>query len=130
MKPRSNIQGGPEEGVLVFKVVVKRKVLGDESQLRKRDVAVVVVLERKLELGEAVEELAGELVEENGGVAVEFGREPEGRPFGKAESGSRRIDGSDWSHRKVRVRSGRWDCCRGLRHCFSFVSASLCPLCL
>lgn len=83
MKPRSDIQGGLEEGVLVFKVVMKRKVLGDESQLRKRDVAVVVVLERKLELGEAVEELAGELVEENGGLAVEFRSESDGRPFWK-----------------------------------------------
>lgn len=47
--------------------------------------AGVVVLERKLELGEAVKELAGDLVEENGGVAVEFGSESEGRPSREGE---------------------------------------------
>lgn len=42
--------------------------------LRSRldDLSLVVVVEGKLELGEGVEELAGDFVEENGAVAVEL----------------------------------------------------------
>lgn len=44
---------------------MKRKVLGDEAELRVEDLAVVIVMKRELEFGETIEELAGDFMEED-----------------------------------------------------------------
>lgn len=45
-------------------------MLRDESQLRLCNLSLLVVLKGELELGEAVEEITGDLVEEEGAVVV------------------------------------------------------------
>lgn len=44
----------------------------------------MVVVEGELQFGEAIQELARDLVEEDGGVAVELGSDSNGRPSGEA----------------------------------------------
>ena len=61
----ADIKATLDESVVVLKIIVERKVLGDEAELRVEDLAVVVVLKRKLEFGETIEELAGDFVEED-----------------------------------------------------------------
>lgn len=78
----ANIKATLDESVAVEKIIVERKVLGDEGELRVEDLAIVVVLKRELELGETVEELAGDFVEEDRGVAVELGGESKGGSVG------------------------------------------------
>lgn len=65
MESGADIKATLDESVVVLKIIVERKVLGDEAELRVEDLAVVVVLKRKLELGETIEELAGDFVEED-----------------------------------------------------------------
>lgn len=78
MQPRTNIERGPDEGVLLLHIVVYGEVLRGESHLRVRDLALAIVLEGELELGEAIQELGRYLVEEDGAVAVVLGGDPEG----------------------------------------------------
>lgn len=75
----TEVEGALEEGVVVLGIVVDGKVLRDEGDLGVRDLTSVVVLEGELELGEAVEELAGQLVEEYVAVTVELGGDSDGR---------------------------------------------------
>lgn len=101
MQSPANIDGAVEEGRLIFKVVVNGEVLGDECQLRRREFALVVVAEGELQLGEAVQQLARDLVEEDRGVAVELGSESNRRPLGEAEhDGTPRSCG--WRRRRRR----------------------------
>ncbi|KAM1555900.1 hypothetical protein ACFX10_039504 [Malus domestica] len=81
----ANIDGAFEECRLIFEVVVNGEVIGDKYQLRRKEFALVVVVEGKLQLGEAVEQLARDLVEEDGGVTVELGNGLNQMPLGEAE---------------------------------------------
>ncbi|KAM1953956.1 hypothetical protein FF2_023200 [Malus domestica] len=81
----ANINGAFEECRLIFEVVVNGEVLGDKYQVRRKKFAVVVVVEGKLQLGEAVEQLARDLVEEDGGVVVELGSGLNRMPLGETE---------------------------------------------
>ncbi|KAM2694620.1 hypothetical protein EV1_039218 [Malus domestica] len=81
----ANIDGAFEECRLIFEVVVNREVLGDKYQLSRKEFALVVVVEGKLQLGEAVEQLARDIVEEDGGVVVELRSGLNRRPLGEAE---------------------------------------------
>lgn len=72
IEARSEIEGALEESVVVFEIVMERQMFGDEGQLRLRDLAAVVVVEGELELGEIIEELQRQLVEEDGALAVEL----------------------------------------------------------
>lgn len=73
MQPRADIAGVLDEGILLLHIVVHGQVLGSESDLGLRDLALTIVLERQLQLCETIEELAREPVEEDGAVAVELG---------------------------------------------------------
>ena len=85
MQSWANIDGAFEEYRLIFEVVVNGEVLGDKCQLRQREFVLVIVVEGKLQLGEAVEQLARDFVEEDGGVAIELGSGSNRRPLGEAE---------------------------------------------
>lgn len=87
VQPRADVEGRLEERALLLDVVVEGEVLGDEGQPGLRDLALPVVAEGELELGEAVEELARDLVEEDGAVAVVLGGDPEGQPLWEREDG-------------------------------------------
>jgi len=77
----SKIDGGLNESIMVFEVVVEAKVLGDKAELRFGDVAALTaVVERKLELGKAVQQLAGNLMEEDCAFTIELGCNSEGGP--------------------------------------------------
>lgn len=65
MQEASEIDGALEEGIAGLDVVENGEVLGKEAELGGGDLAAAVVLEGELELGEAVEEAAGDLVEEH-----------------------------------------------------------------
>lgn len=58
LQSRANIERRTEESVVLFRVVVDGKILGMELQLGIGDIALVVVLEGELDLGEVLEELA------------------------------------------------------------------------
>lgn len=65
LQEASEIDGALEEGIAGLDVVENGEVLGKEAELGGGDLAAAVVLEGELELGEAVEEAAGDLVEEH-----------------------------------------------------------------
>ncbi|KAM1005068.1 hypothetical protein ACFX2C_005196 [Malus domestica] len=81
----ANIDRAIKECRLIFEVVVNGEVPGNKYQLWQKEFALVVVVEGKLQLGEAVEQLARDLVEEDGGVVVELGSGLNRRPLGEAE---------------------------------------------
>lgn len=87
LQPGTDLEGGLEQGILIFDIVENGEVLGDEADLGLDDISLMVVPEGELELGEGIEELAGDLVEENGGVAVELGGDSYGRPPREGECG-------------------------------------------
>lgn len=81
----TNVKGTLDESILVFKVIVDTQVLGNETQLGFGDIAFAAILKRKLKLGKAIEELAGDLVEEDSAFTVELSGHSKGRSFGKWE---------------------------------------------
>lgn len=89
VQPRADVEGRLEERALLLDVVVEGEVLGDEGQPGLHDLALPVVAEGELELGEAVEELARDLVEEDGALAVVLGGDPEGQPLREREEDPR-----------------------------------------
>lgn len=79
----TNINGTLNKSAVIFKVVVKTKVLGYEADLRLSDLAFTVVMESQLQLGKAVEKLTRYFMEENGAFTIELGGNSEGRPLRK-----------------------------------------------
>lgn len=58
LQPRANIERRAKESVAFLRIVLDGEILRTELQLRIGDLTVAVVLERELDLGEVVEELA------------------------------------------------------------------------
>ena len=58
LQPRANIERRAKESVAFLGIVLDGEILRTELQLRIGDLTVAVVLERELDLGEVVEELA------------------------------------------------------------------------
>lgn len=81
-----DVEGPLKKSIAGLEVVEDTKVLGEETELWVGDLATTVVLEGEFELGQVVEELAGDLVEEHGAVAVELGRHPHSREAKRRES--------------------------------------------
>lgn len=81
-----DIEGPIKTSIAGLEVVEDTKVLGEETELGVGDLATTVVLEGEFELGQVIEELAGDLVEEHGAVAVEFRRHPRSRAAKRRES--------------------------------------------
>lgn len=77
LKARGHVNSALDESVLLLDIVENREVLGGERELRLSDLALGVVLKRQLELGEVVEKLARDFVQEEETVAVEFGSHAE-----------------------------------------------------
>lgn len=71
------VEGALEKRVARLEVVEDGEVLREEAELGEADAALGVVLERELQLREPVEELARELVEEEGALAVELRGHPD-----------------------------------------------------
>lgn len=104
---RPNIEGGSDESVLLLHIVVHGEVFGGDGHLRVGDLALAVILEGELELGEAVEELAGDLVEEDGAVAVVFGGDPDRGTLREREEEPGLNVGGALSRGRWRVSGGR-----------------------
>lgn len=102
MQEVGEIEGAPEEGVAGLEVVEDGEVLGEEAELGEGDLAAGVVLEGELDLGEAVEEAAGDLVEEHRAVAVELRRHPDRGPGDREEGPA----GRRGQRRRCRRREG------------------------
>ena len=96
LHPGADLERGIEKGILLLDIIVDGEVLGDEANLRLDDLPLAVVLEGELELGEGVEELAGDFVEENGAVAVELGGHSHGGPLREGECGFGGCGGRWW----------------------------------
>lgn len=75
----ADVKRSLQKSIARLEVVNGREVLGEKTELGVRDPSISVVLKRELELGEIAEELAGDLVEEQGALAVELRRHPHGR---------------------------------------------------
>lgn len=58
MQPRANIDRRTEESIVFVRTIVNGEILGMKLQLGIGDLALVVVLEGELDLGEVLEELA------------------------------------------------------------------------
>ena len=73
LQPRPELERGFEESIEFLKIVVNREVFGDEAELGLNNLALAIVLERELELGQVVKELARDFVKEKEAVTVELG---------------------------------------------------------
>ena len=73
LQPGTELERGFEESIEFLKIVVNREVFGDEAELGLDNLALAIVLERELELGQVVKELARDFVEEKEAVTVELG---------------------------------------------------------
>lgn len=58
VQPRANIDRRTEESIVFVRIIMNGEVLGTELELGVSDLALIVVLEGELYLGEVVEELA------------------------------------------------------------------------
>lgn len=58
VQPRANIDRRTEESIVFVRTIVNGEILGMKLQLGIGDLALVVVLEGELDLGEVLEELA------------------------------------------------------------------------
>lgn len=58
VQPRANIDRRTEESIVFVRIIMNGEVLGTELELGVSDLALIVVLEGELNLGEVVEELA------------------------------------------------------------------------
>lgn len=81
LQPRTELERGFEESIEFLKIVVNREVFGDEAELGLDNLALAIVLERELELGQVVKELARDFVEEEEAVTVELGGYSHGGPL-------------------------------------------------
>lgn len=81
----ANVEGTLNESILIFNVIMDAQVFGDEADLGFGDIAFAAVVEGKLELGEAVEELAGDFVEKDGAFTVELSGYSKSGSLGKRE---------------------------------------------
>lgn len=80
LQPRTELERGFEESIEFLKIVVNREVFGDEAELGLDNLALAIVLERELEFGQVVKELARDFVEEEEAVTVELGGYSYGGP--------------------------------------------------
>lgn len=80
LQPRTELERGFEESIEFLKIVVNREVFGDEAELGLDNLALAIVLERELELGQVVKDLARDFVEEKEAVTVELGGYSYGGP--------------------------------------------------
>lgn len=80
LQPRTELERGFEESIEFLKIVVNGEVFGDEAELGLDNLALAIVLERELELGQVVKDLARDFVEEKEAVTVELGGYSYGGP--------------------------------------------------